>query len=54
LAGSAPDNVLAANPVRKRGFETALAIPGGARYIAVEALNGHGDVLGVSRTVPTG
>jgi Arylsulfotransferase (ASST) len=54
LAGSAPDDVLAASPVRKRGFETALAIPGGARYIAVEALNGHGDVLGVSRTVPTG
>jgi hypothetical protein len=51
LAGTVPDDVRVVRTVRKRTFETKLAIPEGARYVAVEALDAHGGLLRVSATV---
>ncbi|HYY02506.1 MAG TPA: arylsulfotransferase family protein [Gaiellaceae bacterium] len=51
LAGAAPDDVGVVRTVRKRTFETKLAIPNGARYVAVEALDANGGLLHVSATV---
>jgi hypothetical protein len=54
LAGDASDDVRAVRTVRKRGFETRLAIPHGARYVAVAALDERGGVLHLSRIVRHG
>jgi hypothetical protein len=40
----------AAGTFRRTGFETALAVPGGVRTIAVRALAREGRVLATSRT----
>lgn len=50
LAGGVADDLGVVRTVRKRTFETALAIPNGARYVAVEALDTHGGLLRVSAT----
>jgi hypothetical protein len=54
LTGNAMDDLHAARTVAKRGFETALAVPSDARYVAVEALDARGSKLRVSRTVRRG
>jgi hypothetical protein len=51
LAG---DDAAALSPVgtrARRGFETAMSVAASARFVAVRALDGHGRVLGTSRTV---
>jgi hypothetical protein len=51
LAG---DDEAALRPVAtraRRGFETAMSVAASARFVAVRALDGHGRVLGTSRTV---
>ena len=47
-------HLLAGSIVPKSGFETTLAIPDAARYVAVEALDDKGHVLRVSETVRRG
>jgi Arylsulfotransferase (ASST) len=54
MSGSRTDDVRAVRTVPKSGFETSLAIPDGARYVAVEALDDRGRVLRASRTVGRG
>ena len=54
LAGKVPDDLRPARIGRRGGFETALPIPGTARYVAVQALDQRGAVLRVSRTVRHG
>jgi len=51
LTGADQSSLAAATQVPWRGFETAVSIPAGARYVAVEALDGSGKVLATSRTV---
>jgi hypothetical protein len=34
----------------KRGFQTTISVPGGAAYIAVQALDSSGTVLATSHT----
>lgn len=51
LAGNAVDDLQATPTVPKRNFETALAIPRDARYIAFEALDARGSLLRISPTV---
>jgi Arylsulfotransferase (ASST) len=50
LAGAVADDLTVVRTVRNRTFETKLAIPGGTRYVAVEAFDSHGGVLRVSAT----
>jgi len=35
----------------RTGFETAITTPAPERYVAVQALDAAGDVLGTSRTI---
>jgi hypothetical protein len=51
LAGSAPDALAAVSRAPSAGFETALAAPAKAAYVAVEALAANGHVLAHSRTL---
>jgi hypothetical protein len=52
LAGAAPDALApAGEPVRRTGFETALALTSPAAFVAVEALDASGRVLARSRPV---
>ncbi|HEY3865042.1 MAG TPA: arylsulfotransferase family protein [Solirubrobacteraceae bacterium] len=53
LAGASPSSLAPVGSARKAGFETSIALPAAARggYVAVQALNGAGAVLGVSATV---
>ena len=53
LAGSSPTALDPVAAYARTGFETALALPAGtrARYVAVQALDGSGAVIGVSPTV---
>ena len=51
LAGDAPNRLRPVRSVARGGFETALAAPAGARYVAVGALARDGAVLGISRTL---
>jgi hypothetical protein len=52
LAGSSPKALAPVATAPKAGFETAIAIPASVsgRYVAVQALNGAGAVIGVSAT----
>jgi hypothetical protein len=52
LAGSSPKALAPIASAPKAGFETAIAIPASVsgRYVAVQALNGAGAVIGVSAT----
>jgi hypothetical protein len=51
LGGDRPDALTALGSAPRRGFETALSVPAGPRYVAVRALDAGGAVLGTSRTV---
>jgi hypothetical protein len=53
LAGSSPSALAVVAAAPKAGFETALETPASVsgRYVAVQALNGAGAVIGVSKTV---
>jgi hypothetical protein len=51
LAGGRAAGLDPVRNVRKRGFETALEAPPGARYAAVAALDRHGKRLGRSTTI---
>jgi hypothetical protein len=51
LAGSSPDSLSVVARAKRRGFETAIALPGPAAYVAVRAIDGSGAMLGRSKTV---
>jgi len=51
LAGSSPSALVAVATVPKAGFETSIPVSTGAPYVAVQALDGSGTVLGTSPAV---
>jgi hypothetical protein len=53
LAGSSPGSLAPVTSVAKVGFETAISLPSGAAapYVAVQALDATGAVIGVSAAV---
>ncbi|MBL0705258.1 arylsulfotransferase family protein [Sinomonas cellulolyticus] len=51
LTGQDPDSLAEAAVVRKRGFETNVAVPAAA-HLAVEALDAKGNVLATSAVIP--
>ncbi len=51
LAGSSPSKLALVTSAAKSGFETAITTPSAARYVAVEAVNTGGEVLGASGTI---
>jgi hypothetical protein len=51
LAGASPTQLTPVASAAKSGFETTIATPGPAAYIAVQALNAAGTVLGTSSTI---
>jgi hypothetical protein len=51
LTGNASDNLSAGPAVAKPGFETAIPLPAGGKYVAVQALDAGGKVLAVSKTL---
>lgn len=53
VVGGSADDMGAVGSARKKGFETAIRFrpPPGSKFLAVEALDRRGEVLGVSRTV---
>jgi hypothetical protein len=51
LAGASPAQLAPVASAAKSGFETTIATPGPARYVAVQALNSAGAVLGTSQTI---
>ena len=52
LAGASPSAMKPAATAAKAGFETTISAPVGALgYLAVQALDGSGSVIGVSVTV---
>jgi hypothetical protein len=53
LTGSRPGALTATAPVRRTGFETSISLPA-APYVAVQALNAAGHMLGTSRTIRAG
>jgi hypothetical protein len=50
LGGATPTTLATAGSARRSGFETAIRVAG-AKDVAVQALDGHGNVLGQSPTV---
>jgi hypothetical protein len=54
LAGSSPDALTVAASAPRSGFETAVPVPGPGPYVAVQALDGAGQVLGMSSTMKAG
>jgi hypothetical protein len=52
LAGPSAQQLVPAATAARSGFETAIAAPGAEPYVAVQALNASGEVLGTSRTIP--
>lgn len=52
LAGPSPRQLASAAGATRTGFETAIALPARAAYVAVQALDASGTVLGTSRTIP--
>jgi len=52
LAGPSAQRLASAAGATRTGFETAIALPGPAAYVAVQALDASGTVLGTSRTIP--
>ena len=56
LAGSSPATLAAVAQAARSGFETAIALPGGAaaQDLAVQALDASGGVLGTSATIAGG
>jgi hypothetical protein len=51
LTGDSASSVKEASTGKRTGFETTLTVPSGGRYVAVEALDKDGAVLGRSKTV---
>ncbi len=51
LAGSSPQTLAPVASAARSGFETAIATPGAAPYVAVQALAESGAVLGTSATI---
>jgi hypothetical protein len=51
FAGPSPTSLKAVASAPRRGFETAIPTPGPAPYVAVQALDGAGDVIGTSLAV---
>jgi hypothetical protein len=51
LTGSSPDRLAVTTRVPWRGFETAVALPPSAGYVAVEAHHDGGNALDRSKTV---
>jgi hypothetical protein len=51
LAGPSPTQLTPVAQAPKSGFQTAIATPGPAAYVAAQALDGAGAVLGTSQTV---
>jgi hypothetical protein len=54
LAGQSPQQLAPVSAAPRSGFETAIATPGGVgptTYVAVQALEASGAVLGTSRTI---
>jgi hypothetical protein len=51
LAGSSPSALVAAGAGARTGFQTTIAVPGAGPYVAVQALNSSGAVIGTSATV---
>jgi Arylsulfotransferase (ASST) len=51
LAGSSPATIAPVATAARSGFETAVTTPGAAPYVAVQALDASGAVLGSSRTI---
>jgi hypothetical protein len=51
LAGSSPSALAAAGAGARTGFQTTIAVPGAGPYVAVQALNSSGAVIGTSATV---
>ncbi|HET8980360.1 MAG TPA: hypothetical protein VFN87_19570, partial [Solirubrobacteraceae bacterium] len=49
LGGSSPTRLSAVASGRKTGFETGIRLPHGESYVATQALDGHGKVLGTSK-----
>jgi hypothetical protein len=54
LTGRDAAHLTATDEVARTGFETRLELPGPARYVAVEALDARGAVLGRSPAASTG
>jgi hypothetical protein len=52
LAGREPGRLQPLTMAAKDGFETSIRVPSSARYVAVQALDRAGGVLGSSRPVP--
>jgi hypothetical protein len=51
LAGDAPDALKPVAKARRTGFETRIAVPQAAKYVAVQATDASGQVIGTSRTI---
>ncbi|HEY2536603.1 MAG TPA: arylsulfotransferase family protein [Solirubrobacteraceae bacterium] len=51
LAGPSPTQLTAVASAPKSGFETTIATPGPAAYVAVQALNAAGAAIGTSPTI---
>lgn len=51
LTGSSPSSLKAARRVRKTAFETSTDVEHAGAYVAVQALDARGRVLGTSRPV---
>jgi Arylsulfotransferase (ASST) len=51
LAGASADALEPAVTARRKGFETAVSVRTGAPFVAVEALDASGAVLGTSRAI---
>ena len=54
LAGRAPANLTPLTTVDRDGFETAIEVETDAAYVAVEALNEAGAIIGASEAVQSG
>ena len=54
LAGPTPNQLKPAAAAARTGFETAIPVPTTAPYVAVQASDAHGQVLGTSPAVRSG
>ena len=53
LAGSSPSSLSVAASAPRGGFQTSIAVKSSAAYVAVQALNSAGAVIGTSAAVKT-
>jgi hypothetical protein len=51
LAGTSPGRLAAVAAAPHAGFETKITAPSTGRYVAVQAVDGEGAVIGTSNTV---